>query len=49
MSHHHGPAPDFAELERRCAAVGLKLTEPRRLILQVLADSPDHPSVENGL
>ncbi len=43
---HHGQIPNFTELERRCAAAGLKLTEPRRLILQILAESPDHPSVE---
>jgi Fur family ferric uptake transcriptional regulator len=45
MSSHH-PRPRLEELEKKCQAVGLKLTEPRRLILQVLTQSDDHPSVE---
>jgi len=36
----------MTELERRIADAGLKMTGQRRLILQVLDDSPDHPSVE---
>jgi len=34
------------EMEERCASVGLKLTEPRRLVLEILVESEDHPSVE---
>jgi len=34
------------EMEERCAAAGLKLTEPRRLVLEILVESEDHPSVE---
>lgn len=41
-----GNAPDPHDIEARCATVGLKLTEPRRLILQVLCEAHDHPSVE---
>lgn len=34
-------------LERRCAEAGLRMTGQRKTILQVLGDSPDHPSVED--
>src|ERR1700723_3079262 len=34
------------ELERKCITAGLKMTEQRRAILQVLADAADHPSVD---
>ena len=30
----------------RCEAAGLRMTEPRRVIAQVLQDSDDHPDVE---
>lgn len=43
---HIGCLPSLDELEARCAAVGLKLTEPRKLVLQVLCEAEDHPSVE---
>lgn len=33
-------------LETRCAQRGLKLTGQRRVVLKVLEDSSDHPSVE---
>jgi Fur family ferric uptake transcriptional regulator len=33
-------------LEQRCITAGLKMTDQRRIILQVLTDSVDHPSVE---
>jgi Fur family ferric uptake transcriptional regulator len=33
------------ELERKCITAGLKMTEQRRVILKVLADAEDHPSV----
>ena len=45
MGHHHH-TPTLEELETKCAAAGLKLTEPRRTVLQVLCNSDDHPSVE---
>jgi Fur family ferric uptake transcriptional regulator len=38
---------ELSELEKRCAAAGLKMTGQRRLILQVLVDAGDHPSVED--
>jgi Fur family ferric uptake transcriptional regulator len=34
-------------LERRCAEAGLRMTGQRKIILQVLGESPDHPSVED--
>lgn len=34
-------------LEEKCIEAGLKMTEPRRAILDVLAHSEDHPSVED--
>lgn len=40
-------AVELADLEKRCAAAGLKMTGQRRLILQVLAEAGDHPSVED--
>lgn len=43
---HIGDLPSLDELEQRCNSVGLKLTEPRRLVLQVLCSADDHPSVE---
>lgn len=33
-------------LEQQCVNAGLKMTEQRRVILQVLNNSADHPSVE---
>ena len=35
------------ELEQKCIQAGLKMTEPRRAILSVLAHASDHPSVED--
>lgn len=34
-------------LEKRCAEAGLRMTGQRKIILQVLGDSADHPSVED--
>lgn len=34
------------DLERRCIEAGLRMTEQRRIILQVLTGADDHPSVE---
>jgi Fur family ferric uptake transcriptional regulator len=33
-------------IEARCAAKGMRMTEQRRTIARVLADSADHPDVE---
>src|SRR5258707_8378119 len=33
-------------IEARCAATGMRMTEQRRVIARVLADSVDHPDVE---
>ena len=34
------------DLEQRCIDAGLKMTGQRRIILQVLGEADDHPSVE---
>ena len=34
------------QLERRCAEAGLKMTGQRKVILKVLTEAEDHPSVE---
>ncbi len=36
----------MTELEQRCADAGLKMTGPRKVILKVLEEAADHPSVE---
>ena len=36
----------MTDLEQRCANAGLKMTGPRKVILKVLVESADHPSVE---
>ncbi len=33
-------------LEQKCVEAGLKMTEPRKVILDILAHAKDHPSVE---
>lgn len=35
------------ELEQKCIEAGLKMTEPRKVILDVLSHAHDHPSVED--
>jgi len=35
-----------ASIENRCAELGLKMTEQRRVIARVLSESDDHPDVE---
>lgn len=37
----------MTELEKKCVAAGLKMTDQRRTILKVLSESNDHPSVED--
>lgn len=37
----------MSDLEQRCADAGLKMTGPRKVILQVLGNAEDHPSVED--
>tara|TARA_R110001592_G_scaffold16881_10_gene71650 strand:- start:12249 stop:12656 length:408 start_codon:yes stop_codon:yes gene_type:complete len=37
----------MSDLEQRCVEAGLKMTGQRRVILKVLGQSEDHPSVEN--
>lgn len=34
------------DLEQRCIDAGLKMTGPRKVILKVLAEAVDHPSVD---
>lgn len=36
----------YESLASRCVAAGIKMTEQRRIILQVLTSAADHPSVE---
>ena len=40
------PALNATGIEARCAAPGMRMTEQRRVIARVLADSVDHPDVE---
>ncbi len=37
---------DISEIERICVEKGMRMTEQRRVIAQVLSDSTDHPDVE---
>lgn len=37
----------MTEMEQKCAEAGLKMTGQRRVILKVLDESTDHPSVED--
>ena len=39
----------MSDLEERCIKAGLKMTEPRKVILRVLSESEDHPSVDEVL
>jgi Fur family transcriptional regulator, ferric uptake regulator len=41
-----GDAPDLATLRRLCAEKGLRVTEQRRIILQVIAGADDYPDIE---
>ncbi len=38
--------PDKGQIEALCAAKGMRMTEQRRIIARVLAESADHPDVE---
>ena len=40
------PAHKNTGIEARCAATGMRMTDQRRVIARVLADSVDHPDVE---
>lgn len=37
----------MSELEQRCAEAGLKMTGQRKIVLKVLGEAEDHPSVED--
>lgn len=39
-------AQPSTDIERRCAATGMRMTEQRRVIARVLAEADDHPDVE---
>ena len=39
-------APRLNHIEAKCVAKGMRMTEQRRVIARVLADSADHPDVE---
>lgn len=36
----------MSDLEQRCAEAGLKMTGQRKIILKILGEASDHPSVE---
>lgn len=38
--------PELTDIEQRCAATGMRMTEQRRIIARVLAQAIDHPDVE---
>jgi Fur family ferric uptake transcriptional regulator len=40
------PNPGVLTLEEQCAAKGMRMTEQRRVIAQVIEQSADHPDVE---
>ena len=40
------PATKNSEIEARCVANGMRMTEQRRIIARVLSASEDHPDVE---
>jgi Fur family ferric uptake transcriptional regulator len=40
------PSSPSTDIERRCAATGMRMTEQRRVIARVLAEASDHPDVE---
>src|SRR5215468_10301845 len=42
----HLSAPNASDIEGRCAATGMRMTEQRRVIARVLAEAEDHPDVE---
>lgn len=43
---HSAPELKTNAIEAQCVAKGMRMTEQRRTIAQVLADSADHPDVE---
>lgn len=40
------PPAKAMDIEERCAATGMRMTEQRRVIARVVADAQDHPDVE---
>jgi Fur family transcriptional regulator, ferric uptake regulator len=36
----------LTDMEERCAAKGLRMTDQRRVVMRVLAEAADHPDVE---
>ncbi len=40
------PPAKSMDIEERCAATGMRMTEQRRVIARVVADAHDHPDVE---
>ena len=40
------PAGKHTDIEKRCAAAGMRMTEQRRVIARVLSDAADHPDAE---
>ena len=46
MTTPDSPPFDRKQIETLCAAKGMRMTEQRRVIARVLAESEDHPDVE---
>jgi len=46
IGHDEVMVPKASNIEAQCAAKGMRMTEQRRVIARVLADSADHPDVE---
>jgi len=44
--HHEAIVAKPTHIESQCAAKGMRMTEQRRVIARVLAQSADHPDVE---
>jgi Fur family ferric uptake transcriptional regulator len=46
MAEHSVTEPSATNIEAQCVAKGMRMTEQRRIIARVLAQSADHPDVE---
>ena len=46
MAEHYVTEPGATNIEAQCVAKGMRMTEQRRIIARVLAQSADHPDVE---
>jgi Fur family ferric uptake transcriptional regulator len=46
MAEHYVTEQSATNIEAKCVAKGMRMTEQRRIIARVLAQSADHPDVE---